>query len=89
MLKAQEKAAAKDLDDLRVKAERFGNSSIDVEMMRSELQYLDKVLAPIADEREKLKVELRSTPRITVFQRPNRPRRPTANHASRTRRRRA
>ena len=37
--------------------------------MRSELQYLDKVLSPIADEREKLKVELRSTPRITVFQR--------------------
>jgi capsular exopolysaccharide synthesis family protein len=69
ILVAQEKAATKDLDDQRQKAERFGNSSIDVEMMRSELQYLDKVLSPIADEREKLKVELRSTPRITIFQR--------------------
>ena len=62
ILVAQEKAAVKDLDEQRQKAEHIGNSSIDVEMMRSELQYLDKVLAPIADEREKLKVELRSTP---------------------------
>jgi capsular exopolysaccharide synthesis family protein len=68
MLKAQEKAAAKDLEEQRIRAERFGNSSIDVEMMRSELQYLEKVLAPIADEREKLRVELRATPRIAVFQ---------------------
>ena len=70
MLRVQEGTATKDLDEQRAKAERLGNSSIDVEMMRSELQYLDKVLAPIADEREKLKVELRSTPRISVFQRP-------------------
>ena len=59
-----------------MKAERFGNSSIDVEMMRSELQYLEKVLTPIADEREKLKVELRSTPRITVFQKAEPPKTP-------------
>ena len=69
-LRAQERAAAKDLEAERLKTEQFGNSSIDVEMMRSELQYLDKVLVPIADEREKLKVELRWTPRISVFQRP-------------------
>ena len=47
-----------------------------MEMMRSELQYLDKVLSPIADEREKLKVELRSTPRITVFQQAEPPKTP-------------
>ena len=76
ILKAQVKAAANDLELQRVKAERFGNSSIDMEMMRSELQYLDKVLAPIADEREKLKVELRWTPRITVFQRAEPPKAP-------------
>ncbi|MGO9109289.1 MAG: AAA family ATPase [Thermoguttaceae bacterium] len=76
MLRTQEKTAAKDLEEQRVKTERFGNSSIDVEMMRSELQYLDKVLAPIADEREKLKIELRSTPRITVFQQAEPPKTP-------------
>jgi capsular exopolysaccharide synthesis family protein len=68
ILAAQEKAAAKDLEEQRAKAERIGGGSIDVEMMRSEIQYLEKVLGPIADEREKLKVELRSTPRIIVFQ---------------------
>ena len=48
ILSAHEQAAAKDLDDLRQKAERVGNSSIDVEMMRRDLQYLEKVLAAIA-----------------------------------------
>ena len=32
---------------------QVGSSSIDLEMMRSELQYLDRVLGPIADERER------------------------------------
>ena len=61
ILAAQEKAAAKTSTSNARSAEKYGNSSIDVEMMRSEMQYLDKVLTPIADEREKLKVELRST----------------------------
>jgi len=73
ILEAQEKEAVKDLDEQRKNAEKFGNSSIDVEMMRSELQNLDKVLAPIAEEREKLKVELESVPRISVFQRAEAP----------------
>ena len=83
ILKVQEKAGAKSLEQQRLKAERFGNSSIDVEMMRSELQYLDKVLSPIADEREKLKVELRSTPRITMFQKAEPPK--TADSRARLR----
>ncbi len=45
-------------------------------MMRADLQYLDRVLAPIADEREKLKVELRSAPRISIFQKAGTPRSP-------------
>ncbi len=76
ILAAKAQAAAKDLEDLRQKAERVGNSSIDLEMMRSELQYLERVFAPIADEREKLKVEQRSAPRISVFQRAEAPKSP-------------
>ena len=76
ILAAEEKAAAKDADEQRQKAERFGTQSIDVQMMQSELQYLDKVLGPIADEREKLKVELRAPPRISIFQRPDVPKLP-------------
>ncbi len=44
--------------------------------MRSELQYLDKVLAPIADEREKLKIELHYASRISIFQRAGTPKIP-------------
>jgi len=76
ILTAQEKAAVKNLEERRQKAERIGNSSTDLEMMRSELQYLEKILPPIADEREKLKDELESTPRITVLQRAEAPKSP-------------
>jgi capsular exopolysaccharide synthesis family protein len=68
ILAEQVKEASKETDDQQKKAERFGNWSIDVEMMRNDIQYLDRVLVPIADERERLKVELRSTQRITRFQ---------------------
>ncbi len=74
ILDAQEKLVAKDLDMMRQKAEQVGNSSIDVEMKRSELVCLDKVLAPIAEEREKAKIELRSTRRISLIQRADAPR---------------
>jgi capsular exopolysaccharide synthesis family protein len=69
-----ERQAAQDLDKQRKIAERFGNSSIDVEMTRAEIQYLDRVLTPVAEERERLKVELRANPRISIFQRAQPPR---------------
>jgi capsular exopolysaccharide synthesis family protein len=68
ILTAQEKMAAADLDKQRLNAEKFGNSSVDIEMLRSDLAYLDKVFASIANEREKLKVELDSMLRISIFQ---------------------
>jgi polysaccharide biosynthesis transport protein len=79
VLAAQEELAAKELDQQRKNAEKFGNSSVDIEMMRGELQYLDKVLTPIADEREKLKVELQSMPRISVIQPVEAPKSPDSN----------
>ncbi|MEO1525485.1 MAG: hypothetical protein AAFX06_08610 [Planctomycetota bacterium] len=44
-----------------------GNQSIDVEMMRSEIEQLDVVIASIAQQREELKVELQSRPRVEVL----------------------
>jgi hypothetical protein len=76
ILTTQEKMAAEDLEKQRLNAERFGNSSIDIEMLRNDLQYLDKVFASIADEREKLKVEIDSMLRISVFQRAEAPKSP-------------
>ena len=44
-------------------------SSIDLEMMQSEIEQLSKTLNGIADERDKLGVEIRSTPRVSLLQR--------------------
>ncbi len=77
-LTAQEKAASADRDAKRETAEKFGNSSIDVEMMRSELMELDSILKPIAEKRDKLSVELSSMPRISVFQSAEAPKSPDA-----------
>jgi len=57
-----------DVERQRQEAEKFGESSIDMEMMRAEIDHLDHVLNGIAEEREKLKVELRSSSRITPLQ---------------------
>jgi hypothetical protein len=48
--------------------------SIDVEMLRGDIENVEKVLAPIAEAREKLKVELSTPPRITVWQKAVAPR---------------
>jgi capsular exopolysaccharide synthesis family protein len=65
-----------DVDRQRKEAERFGGSSIDIEMMRDEIERNKAVLAGIASEREKLAVELRSPSRITLIQRAEEPKSP-------------
>lgn len=47
---------------------QVGNQSIDVEMMRSEINQLGQILSSIAQEREELQVELRSRPRVEILQ---------------------
>lgn len=56
-------------DESRLMGEfkQVGNQSIDVEMMRSEISQLDAVLASIGQQREELKVELQSRPRVEVL----------------------
>jgi len=49
--------------------ERLSTSSIDLEMMRGEIDRLNVVLANVLEERERVRVELRSAPRITLIQR--------------------
>jgi succinoglycan biosynthesis transport protein ExoP len=61
----QQKATEGEMERLRKLADQFGSTSIDVEMLRSNIDNLDKALSSIADEREKLRVELRSGSRVT------------------------
>ncbi|NLY01572.1 MAG: AAA family ATPase [Rhodopirellula sp.] len=72
----QHAAAMEDLNAARKQAEEVGGSSIEVEMMRAEIAHLENVLTPIAEEREHVRVELRSAPRISVLQRAEVPRAP-------------
>lgn len=65
-----------DVDRQRKEAERFGESSIEVEMMRDEIGQINQVLTGIANEREKLKVELRSRSRVTLLQQAKQPKSP-------------
>jgi polysaccharide biosynthesis transport protein len=76
ILKAAEESAAKCFEEIQKKAERLFSSSVDVDMMRHELQYLENSLLPIADERERLKVELRSGDRVSYFQKAEPPNSP-------------
>jgi len=69
----QEQIILKEVAAKRAEAEKFGTSSVDIEMMRADIKNLEAVLGEIATEREKLKVESRSTPRITLLQRAEKP----------------
>jgi beta-lactamase regulating signal transducer with metallopeptidase domain len=61
----QEQSQRKEVDDKQREAERFGSSTVDIEMLRTEIKNLDTVLTAVAAEREKLKIEVKATPRIT------------------------
>ncbi|WP_197203647.1 GumC family protein [Crateriforma conspicua] len=56
-------------DTLKKEFGSIGNQSVDIEMMRREISQLDEVLGVIAQQREQLRVELRSRPRVEVLQR--------------------
>jgi len=60
---------ANQVTQLKGELGNIGNRSVDVEMMRSEIAQLDEVSSSIAQQREQLKVELRSRPRVEVLRR--------------------
>jgi polysaccharide biosynthesis transport protein len=64
----QEQSLRQDVQRLQAEAEKFGSSSVDVDMMQSDIKNLDVMLMGVATERDKLRVEIRATPRITLLQ---------------------
>jgi capsular exopolysaccharide synthesis family protein len=68
LLTEQEKQATKDLETKRKLTQTFGTSSIDVEMMRSNIAQLEKIVGTIADEQQHLQVEVGSQARIRILQ---------------------
>jgi hypothetical protein len=58
-----------EIDNLQKRRDQQANESIDVEMMRSEVESLKAITRALNDERQRLQMELNSAPRITVMQR--------------------
>ena len=65
ILTEQVKDLSARVDIQREKVSEIGKSSVDIEMMKAELDALEKTLADIRIQREKLDIESRARPRIT------------------------
>ncbi|GAB6188069.1 polysaccharide biosynthesis tyrosine autokinase [Thermopirellula anaerolimosa] len=74
ILEQQQSQLQQEVEEVRKTAETFGKGSIEVEFLRAEVDLARKTLATIAEERNKLRIELRSKPRITLVQRAEAPR---------------
>ncbi|PQO28756.1 polysaccharide biosynthesis tyrosine autokinase [Blastopirellula marina] len=67
VLRQQEKTLAKEVAELENEVRTFGRSSVEVEMMRSEIESLDEIVQQLNAEIERTKIELRQAPRITLL----------------------
>ncbi|GAF72577.1 unnamed protein product, partial [marine sediment metagenome] len=67
-LAEQESELKKGVESRRVEAQRLGEFSVDLEMMRTEIDNIRNVQVGIAREREQLTVELQAVSRIRVRQ---------------------
>ncbi|WP_158264990.1 tyrosine-protein kinase domain-containing protein [Blastopirellula marina] len=67
VLELQEKTLLEEVRNLDKEVRKFGQSSVEVEMMRTEIDGLDAIVQHLGTEIERTKVELRGTPRITLL----------------------
>jgi hypothetical protein len=69
----QKKDLEKAVQQKRSEAERFGVSTVDMEMLLADIKNAEIVLNALASERDKLKVENRAVPRISLIQQAQKP----------------
>jgi succinoglycan biosynthesis transport protein ExoP len=67
VLTNQEKILKEKVDQLADETRQLGRSSIDVELMRSEIAGLEEVLHTVGDEIERTSVELKTSSRIRIL----------------------
>lgn len=77
VMKDQEEATSKEIKAMRDEAQKFGDSTVDIEMLRTELKQLTVVMTELANERDKVRIELRSTPRVTMVEKAEAPTMPS------------
>ncbi|PQO38080.1 polysaccharide biosynthesis tyrosine autokinase [Blastopirellula marina] len=68
LLEQMEKQLVDSVTTFEKEAKQFGRSSIDVEMMRTEIDSLEGILSRLGHEIENTKIELKSDSRVTFFQ---------------------
>jgi capsular exopolysaccharide synthesis family protein len=73
VLQDQQRVLEAQVEEKQREAEKFGNSTVDVEMMRADIKNLDALLTGISNEKEKLNVEMRNASRVTLLQRADNP----------------
>ncbi|MGB4728103.1 MAG: hypothetical protein WBH86_11930, partial [Thermogutta sp.] len=74
ILNQQQQQLQQEVENVRRVAETFGKGSIEVEFLRAEVELARKTVQTIAEERNRMSIELRAKPRITVVQRAEAPR---------------
>jgi succinoglycan biosynthesis transport protein ExoP len=67
ILKTHERRLDEELKRVDAEAKKIGRSTIDVEMMRTEVVGLDKVVSHVAEELERTKIELKANSRTTIL----------------------
>ena len=67
VLTDQEQHFQADTEQQRKEIEKIGGQSIEIEMDRAKLKNIEEVLASVASERERLRVELMSAPRVNAI----------------------
>jgi capsular exopolysaccharide synthesis family protein len=67
-LAAQEKTLRKEVAALGAQADKIGTSSTEMEMIRAEIKQEEAVMDRVGQELEALQVELRSPPRVSLYQ---------------------
>jgi len=65
VIKEQEESLTTQVATKQAETKQFGGVSVDVAMMQSDIKNLDIVVATLQNERDKLKVEVSSAPRIS------------------------
>lgn len=66
-LKNQEKIMQEKVDQMAAETRQLGKSSIDVELMRSEIEGLEEVLRRVGEEIERTSIELKTSSRIKLL----------------------
>jgi uncharacterized protein involved in exopolysaccharide biosynthesis len=64
----QNEELKKKIQILSADAKKFGQTNVDIQMIQTELKTLEQVAASFTAEREKLRVEITSAPRISILE---------------------